>query len=228
QHVVHLITHVLRERCKRFRKVVQSSRKLPRAVPLIHMRVPSTNVGERNFQTYIRLDELRNLHEPLTELRFRIDGAVPWRVLLRVCALHELDCVEHLLPGSVHEIRTPRAVKRLEPLGLAPRRTNRKLTQRAHCNRLGGALEYARRLRRHRNRTERLGLTLLARPLHREKPIEPAVWRPLHVRRSRFHEVLSVEVRPRRARTSYGMDRRQQLLIPERLERRKRWMQSEE
>src|SRR4029078_13002190 len=71
-------------------------------------------------------------------------------------------------------------------------------------------------------------MALVARALHGEIPIQPAVARSLVVRRAAFHVVLRVEVRTRVARAADGVNRRENAVIPHSLEWRERPMQSEE
>ena len=51
------------------REVVEPVRELPRRAALVHVRVPSADVRERDLQPDVRLDELRDLLQPLAELR---------------------------------------------------------------------------------------------------------------------------------------------------------------
>src|SRR4051812_4472420 len=62
--------------------------------------------------------------------------------------------------------------------------------------------------------------------LHRA--IEPTIFGRLHTRSARLHEVLSIKMRTRFIRRTCGMDDCQVPLVPQRLERVHRGMQSEE
>ena len=57
--------------------------------------------------------------------------------------------------------------------------------------------------------------------------VEPAVRRPLHAGRARFHVFLRVEVAPHDARCADRMNRGEALRVPQRLERREPRVESE-
>jgi hypothetical protein len=61
-----------------------------------------------------------------------------------------------------------------------------------------------------------------------QRTIEPAIFRGLHPRRARFHEILGVEVRAGGIGRTGRVHDRQVPLLPQRLERRERRMQPEE
>ena len=61
-----------------------------------------------------------------------------------------------------------------------------------------------------------------------QRTIEPSIFGGLHAGRAGFHEVLRVEVRARRVRRSGGVHDGEMPLLPERLKRRQRRMQSKE
>ena len=172
-----------RERGDRLGEVVESLRELAGRAALIDVRVPPAHVGERDLESDVALDELRDLLEALAELRLRIVRTVLRLVLLRIRRAQHLHRLEHLLPGAVDEVGRSGAVQRLEARHLvAAGRAHGELVERVHRDRRRGALENARRLRRHRDGAKRRRRALLARARRREVAVEPAVascpWRP--------------------------------------------------
>ena len=67
-HVIHAVAQIGHQRGDALRKVAQASRQLPPCAALIHVRVPATHVGEGHFKPHVRLDQLRELQQPLPEL----------------------------------------------------------------------------------------------------------------------------------------------------------------
>ena len=59
-----------------------------------------------------------------------------------------------------------------------------------------------------------------------QRAVEPAIVSGLHARSATLHEILRVKVRARRVRRSRGMHDGQMTLLPQRLKRRQRRMQS--
>ena len=82
--VGHPVAEVGDERGDRPREIVEAIRELARRAALIHVRVPAADVGERDLEPDVRLDQLRDLPQALPERRARILGAVPRQVLLRI------------------------------------------------------------------------------------------------------------------------------------------------
>ena len=70
--VVHPVAEVGDERGDRLREVVEAVRELPGRAALIHVRVPAADIGERDLESDVRLDELRDLPQALPERRPRI------------------------------------------------------------------------------------------------------------------------------------------------------------
>src|SRR5208337_423743 len=63
----------------------------------------STDVGERDLHTEVRLDELRSLPQRVAEAALRIVGSRRWRVMLRVGGLQHLDRFKCLAPGAMQD-----------------------------------------------------------------------------------------------------------------------------
>src|SRR5207244_9630581 len=89
------------ERRDRSREVVEPRRELALARALVHVRVPAADVGERDLEADVRLRELGDLLQRLTERAPRIVGAVGRLILRRFGGLQYLDRVERLASGAV-------------------------------------------------------------------------------------------------------------------------------
>src|SRR5262245_44391353 len=114
--VRHAVAEVLHERADRFREIVEPRRQLARRAALIHVCVPSADVGERDLQTNIRFDELRDLTQMLAERRPRILRAVARNILLRIRRFENLHGLEHLSARPVYGVGIARPVQGLDAL----------------------------------------------------------------------------------------------------------------
>src|SRR5450759_2088896 len=69
--IIHPVAEIGDESRDGAREIIEPLRELTRRPSLIHMRVPAADIGERDFQSHVGLDQLRDLQEPLPELRSR-------------------------------------------------------------------------------------------------------------------------------------------------------------
>ena len=97
--VGHPIAEVLDQRRDRLREVVETIARAGRCAALIDVRVPTANVGKRDLEPDVRLDQLRNLAQVLAERRPRIVGVVLRDVLLRVRRL-EIFIASNISPPA--------------------------------------------------------------------------------------------------------------------------------
>ena len=76
---------VLHQRRDRSGKIRQSVGQLARGAALIDVRIPAAAVGERDLQSHVGLDQLRDRAQLLSEWRPRIIRPVGRGCLLRLC-----------------------------------------------------------------------------------------------------------------------------------------------
>src|SRR5207237_3327474 len=69
--IVHLVTEVGDERGDRTREIVEPLRELTRRRSLIHVRIPAADIGKRDLESDIGLDQLRDLEQTQSKLRDR-------------------------------------------------------------------------------------------------------------------------------------------------------------
>ena len=93
-HVVHAVAEIGDERRHRGPEVGEPRGELAGGRTLVHMRIPASDIGERHFDSHVRLDQLRDLQQPLTELRARILRTVLRRVALRIRRAQHLHGIE--------------------------------------------------------------------------------------------------------------------------------------
>jgi len=117
-NVAHSVAQVGDHRRDRLREIVKTCSKLSARRPLIDVRIPSADIRERDLHSDVRLDELRDLQQTLTELLPRILSPIPRQVFLRVRGFKHLHCIEHLSSRSVYEVSGAGAIQSLEPVGL--------------------------------------------------------------------------------------------------------------
>ena len=82
-HIVHSLAQVLIKRRDSRAELLQQIAELPARVSLVHVRVPTTDVGKRDFQTHAGFDELRDLQQRIAKRIARILRAVLGFVLRR-------------------------------------------------------------------------------------------------------------------------------------------------
>ena len=109
-------------------EIAEPHGELPGRPALVHVRVPSANVGKRHLEPHAAPDELRDLPQALAERRPRILRAVRREVALRVGRLEQLDRLEHLAPRGMHQVGRPGAIQGLEPCGRGAARAHREVT----------------------------------------------------------------------------------------------------
>ncbi len=192
------------------------------------MRIPSANIGKRDLESDIGLDQLSDLQQPLAELASRILRAVSRCVFLRIRSFQHLHRFEHLASGTVNEIRRAGTIQSFESLGLRAGRAHGELVEAVHGDDFGCAFHDSRSLLSERHGAKRTRSAFVTRTLHGEIAIEPAILRSLHIGRAGLHVVLRVEMRSCRARTSNRMNGRENSSVIQRLEWRERRMESKE
>src|SRR5258708_28712237 len=82
--VGHAIAEVPREGREAAREIVEAPRKLAGGGSLVHVRVPAARLGEGNLETYVRLDQLRDLPERVAVAGPGVVGAVLGLILRRI------------------------------------------------------------------------------------------------------------------------------------------------
>ena len=92
------------ERGDALREIAKSSRQLSLRATLIHVRVPTAHVSKRDFESNVRLDQLRDLQQVLTKGRARILHASGSFVLLRIGCTQNFERLEHLGAAAVYQI----------------------------------------------------------------------------------------------------------------------------
>ncbi len=210
-------------------QLAQPRGELAVARPLVHVRVPTTQVGERDLEPHVGLDELSDLEQGAAEPPRRILRAVRRLVLRGVHALEHLDRRESLLRRGRQQARRTALVQLLErPRQLVARR----FLRHAQAERLEvvdrksgrGTGQNPRELRPERDGAKRrVGMLLVVAAV----AVEPAVGGALHARRTALHVVLRVEVATRRVGRADGVNRGEALVVPQALERREARVQTE-
>lgn len=82
--LLHPVTEVGRQRGDTQGEIAEPVRQLAVHTTLVHMRVPSADVGECDLEADVTLDQLRNLTKALAKLRPRVVCAMLRLVALRV------------------------------------------------------------------------------------------------------------------------------------------------
>ena len=82
---------------------------------LLHMRVPTSGFGERDFQPHIGLDKHGDLAQALTQRAIRIPGAVGRAISRRLQFLQHVHGFKGLSTGIAQEILDAVAYKASKP-----------------------------------------------------------------------------------------------------------------
>jgi len=220
-HVLHARrAEVCDERVDALRELREQVRQLTAGAAFGAVRVPAAHVREGDFQPDARLYQLRYLHQRVPERPARVLRAVLGPVLRGVHPLQKVDGLEGLLARAAQNVVHALLVDALESAlhgGGRSARTQLEVGEALHRERGRAALHRARQVLRQRYRAERSGLRVGPRL---QCPVEPAVLRGLDARRRGLHVVLRVEVRARVVGRADGVNDREPLLVPQRLERR--------
>src|SRR5439155_4154233 len=118
--VRHLASEVLGEGRERCPELAEAKRELPTLGALADVSVPALHVGERDLEADVRLDELGDLAQRLTELAARVVGTVRRRDARGAGAPEYLHRMEGLAPRPVKEVAGSLLIERLEALPRAP------------------------------------------------------------------------------------------------------------
>ncbi len=141
-------------------KIVEPRCQLSLCRALIDVCVPAAEVGERHLDAEIRLGQLRDLLQRLSERATRIVGAVGRRVVRRIGRLQHLDRVKRLVAGALEHAVGRRRIQRLERrIGriAALSGADRELVDLSHRDGGRWSLQHPRKLAGQRDRTERRG-----------------------------------------------------------------------
>ena len=187
----------------------------------VDVMIPAADIGERHFNSHIRLDQPRDLPQALTECAARIIGPRLIRLLLdRLQKLHGVKC---LAAGPVENfVRRARVhgLKHFRRAFIAHLKTVQTLDGDGVVATAHGARQYGSH-GHGANRRERLRRG-------RQRAIEPTVIGSLTAGRPGFHVVLRIEMRTRGIGRTRRVHDGEMLRGVERLERSQRRVQAEE
>ena len=216
--VLHAVAHVSMERRQTLSQIAQEVRKLALRAALVDVVVPAAAIHEHHFHADIGLEELSDLLQALAQTALGIFRAV-FRLELRGIGLAQhINRFEGFGSGAAQ-----RLVHRLRVKGLEPAFNNRRLRDHLKLSYVRQSdsrrrpAQHPRQTRAHGHGAERRSIRL-GQVLQRA--VQPAIFGGLHSRRARLHEILRVEVRPRRVRRARRVHDGELLLVKQRLERR--------
>jgi hypothetical protein len=112
--VLRAIPQVIVQGTKPAAEFTQTSGELPARATLPHVRIPASEVGERDLYTYVGLNELGNFPERSAEITLRIFGTASWLVATRIDGLQDAHRLEGLVSGSGDGVSVASAVETSE------------------------------------------------------------------------------------------------------------------
>src|SRR5438874_6434023 len=199
----------------RLGKLAEKIRKLPLSVAFVDVVIPAADIGEGYFYSKIGFEQLRDLAQTVAKAAAGIICSRSGGVARWVCCLEHLYSLECFLAGTVKHAVNGLRIHRFKCV------TDRSCVgiSSAHAEVVDVADGYGRELASKRARQRcaqsdgpERGMLLRVPGVH--GAIQPSVFCGLQSRRSRFHEVLRVEMRTSFIGRASGMDNRKMSLVP--------------